>query len=55
MIEIKSKCNDLKKAFEVIHKIKTDYVSNLHQVDTYDETKEGRLKLRETGEGLGVT
>lgn len=46
-IEIKARCNNLKKALDIVHEIKTDYVGSLHQVDTYYETKEGRLKLRE--------
>ena len=46
-IEIKARCNNLKKALDIVHEIKTDYVGSLQQVDTYYETKEGRLKLRE--------
>lgn len=46
-IEIKAKCSNHKRAREVAENLKTDYLGNLHQVDTYFETKEGRLKLRE--------
>ena len=46
-MEIKARCHDLKKVLGIVHGIKTDYLGSLHQVDTYYETKEGRLKLRE--------
>lgn len=46
-IEIKAKCADLTSAKAIAEKLKTDYVGHLHQIDTYYETKTGRLKLRE--------
>lgn len=46
-IEIKAKCSDHKRVREVAQNLQTDYLGNLHQIDTYFETKEGRLKLRE--------
>lgn len=46
-IEIKAKCNDFDHARETAKRLKTDYIGHLHQIDTYFETKEGRLKLRE--------
>lgn len=46
-IEIKAKCKNLNEAREIAQKLKTDYIGNLHQVDTYFKTKDGRLKLRE--------
>ncbi|MGYP000505802119 len=46
-IEIKARCNDLKKARATAEKIQTAYLVVLHQVDTYFSTKAGRLKLRE--------
>ena len=46
-IEIKAKCNNFGYARETAERLKTDYIGNLHQIDTYFETKEGRLKLRE--------
>ena len=46
-IEIKAKCSDIKKARLIADQLKTDYVGNLHQIDTYFETRTGRLKLRE--------
>ncbi len=46
-IEIKVRCNDLKKARATAMQIQTAYLGILHQVDTYFATKIGRLKLRE--------
>jgi len=46
-IEIKAICPDLAAARTTAVNLKTDYVGNLHQVDTYFTTEMGRLKLRE--------
>lgn len=46
-IEIKAKCPNIENARQIADKIKTDYIGVLHQVDTYYQTKKGRLKLRE--------
>ena len=46
-IEIKAKCGDFNYARQTAKRLQTDYIGNLHQIDTYFETKEGRLKLRE--------
>ncbi len=46
-IEIKAKYDDLSQAKEIAERLKTDYLGILHQIDTYFETKQGRLKLRE--------
>jgi len=49
-IEIKARCSNLDKARETAERLKTTYIGNLHQIDTYYKTKEGRLKLREINE-----
>ena len=46
-IEIKAKCLNLDTAREIVKELKTDYIGELHQVDTYFSTIKGRLKLRE--------
>lgn len=46
-IEIKAKCNNFELARETANRLKTAYVGELHQIDTYFTTKKGRLKLRE--------
>lgn len=46
-IEIKAKCSDLLKARKIAQDHATGYVGVLHQLDTYFQTKSGRLKLRE--------
>ena len=46
-IEIKAKCHNIDRARATAQELKTDYIGNLHQIDTYFETKKGRLKLRE--------
>lgn len=46
-IEIKAKCPNIEYAKQIAEKLKTDYIGVLHQVDTYYQTKKGRLKLRE--------
>lgn len=46
-IEIKAKCSNLDSVREAVRKMQTDFLGSLHQIDTYFETKEGRLKLRE--------
>lgn len=46
-IEIKATCPDLSKARLTAEQLQTEYVGILNQVDTYFNTKDGRLKLRE--------
>jgi predicted adenylyl cyclase CyaB len=46
-IEIKARCQNLKKARSTAEKIQTEYLGVLRQIDTYFVTKAGRLKLRE--------
>lgn len=46
-IEIKAKCSDLNKARMIAQNLKTDYLGELHQIDTYFLTRVGKLKLRE--------
>lgn len=46
-IEIKARCENLVKARAIAEKCKTQYLGNLHQIDTYFHTPQGRLKLRE--------
>ena len=47
-IEIKARINNLDVIRDKIKKIKHTYVGLDHQVDTYFNTKNGRLKLRES-------
>lgn len=49
-IEIKAICLDIQTSRSIAQTLKTSYVGELHQIDTYYETKEGRLKLREIGD-----
>ncbi len=46
-IEIKAVCHNFEAARLVADKHKTSHLGVLHQVDTYFNTKSGRLKLRE--------
>lgn len=46
-IEIKAKVTNLEYARGVAYRLKTDYLGFLHQIDTYYNTKDGRLKFRE--------
>lgn len=46
-VEIKAICRNLESARNTAERLKTEYVGNLHQVDTYFTTQQGRLKLRE--------
>lgn len=47
-IEIKARCADLAEARRRAAAIATEHVGTDHQVDTYFETRSGRLKLRES-------
>jgi adenylate cyclase class 2 len=46
-IEIKAIYKNLARAKEIAQSLMTDYVGVLHQVDTYFNTQNGRIKLRE--------
>ncbi len=46
-IEIKAKCQSLASARLIADAIKTQYLGELHQIDTYFRTRAGKLKLRE--------
>ncbi len=46
-LEIKAKCNHLDKIREILLKMNADYKGLDHQIDTYFNVKNGRLKLRE--------
>jgi len=46
-IEVKAICRDIELARTIADRVKTDSLGQLHQIDTYYETKRGRLKLRE--------
>ena len=46
-IEIKAVCPNITLAKETAQKLHTEYVGILHQIDTYFNTQDGRLKLRE--------
>jgi adenylate cyclase class IV len=46
-IEIKARTRSLTQAREIAERVQTHYLGKLHQIDTYFETKKGRLKLRE--------
>lgn len=46
-IEIKATYKDLNKARGIAENIATAHLGVLHQIDTYFQTKTGRLKLRE--------
>jgi len=46
-IEIKAKYHDLDQAKSIAKKLMTDQLGELHQIDTYYKTENGRLKLRE--------
>jgi len=47
-IEIKARCADPAEARRRAHSIATEHVGTDHQIDTYFETRQGRLKLRES-------
>ncbi|EQC52619.1 class IV adenylate cyclase [Bacteriovorax sp. DB6_IX] len=46
-VEIKASYNDHQKALKIAQELDTEYVGTLHQIDTYYNTKHGRIKLRE--------
>jgi len=46
-IEIKARCADPEKVAEILSGLKADHKGTDHQVDTYFNVEEGRLKLRE--------
>lgn len=46
-VEIKATCHDHSFARLTVDKLKTEYIGELHQIDTYFSTKTGRLKMRE--------
>ncbi len=46
-IEIKARCSDMTTAKVMAKKLQSEYLGELHQIDTYFSTKKGRLKLRE--------
>ena len=47
-LEIKALCSNLSKAEKIVKKIATEYLGMDLQIDTYFNTKSGRLKLRES-------
>ena len=47
-LEIKARCSNLSAARERAARIATDHLGIDHQVDTYFQTRKGRLKLRES-------
>ena len=49
-VEIKAFCSDPQKVEELLLKAGADYKGEDHQLDTYFNTSNGRLKLRETKE-----
>ncbi|MRT93116.1 class IV adenylate cyclase [Ancylomarina sp. 16SWW S1-10-2] len=46
-IEIKCQCQDLNKVREILKKENAEFKGTDHQIDTYFNSKRGRLKLRE--------
>jgi len=46
-IEIKAKCNNQGKIRSILNSLNADFKGVDHQIDTYFEVNEGRLKLRE--------
>ena len=46
-IEIKCECQDLNKVREILKKENAEFKGTDHQIDTYFNSKRGRLKLRE--------
>lgn len=46
-VEIKAKCSDIKKLEGILLEHQADYKGEDHQIDTYFNTPNGRLKLRE--------
>jgi adenylate cyclase class 2 len=48
IVEMKTKVNDLEGVRSKLSLLDAKYIGEFHQIDTYFETSEGRLKLRET-------
>lgn len=46
-IEIKARCENLAFVRNKLHKLKADFKGVDHQIDTYYNSREGRLKMRE--------
>lgn len=46
-VEFKARCNDADKVRKILKKYNADFKGEDHQIDTYFESKNGRLKLRE--------
>jgi len=47
IIEIKASCPDPEQARMILSELKAEHKGTDHQIDTYFNVKEGRLKLRE--------
>lgn len=47
-IEIKARYHDLDQARRIATKLNAQYMGQIHQIDTYFQTKMGMLKLRES-------
>jgi len=48
IVELKAKVGSLKPFREKLESLNAEYVGTFHQVDTYYEVPQGRLKIRET-------
>jgi adenylate cyclase, class 2 len=46
-VELKARCNNQEKIRQILRENNADFKGVDHQIDTYFEAKEGRLKLRE--------
>jgi len=46
-VEIKASCSDIDKVEKLLHELQADYKGEDHQIDTYFNSPNGRLKLRE--------
>ncbi len=46
-VEIKARCSDIDRMEKLLHEFKADFKGEDHQIDTYFNTSQGRLKLRE--------
>jgi adenylate cyclase class 2 len=46
-VEIKASCADIDKIEKLLHELQAEYHGEDHQIDTYFNTPNGRLKLRE--------
>jgi adenylate cyclase, class 2 len=47
IIEIKARCSDHSEVRKILHSLSADFKGTDHQVDTYFNVSNGRLKLRE--------